>query len=312
MMKKLLKIIYGFLFICSGIQVNSQTNIFSFETFPNAFNTNFSAPVNTNFTGSTGAWQAYSNNNKSTIVVNSAYSQSAPYALKIVNYSTGNKESYGYATSPKANLSSLGCLNSMALTFRLYTYSLSVNNPNFSLTIEFSDDNGSTWTSFWMRNGSELIQSFGAATWATINIPIPTSYQTSDFKYRIKGYQNKNCGYNSYLYIDDICILTQPCLTTCSSGFNLNNSALGFNVFTKSGVTFNNGHIDGAVATAGSLTLSGASTIATNSATLKYPVTSPKFGLVVGENINYTSGNQSYVNNGKVRIGNSTGSRFFL
>lgn len=291
---------------------NAQT-VVSLETFPNAFNTGFSKPINSNFTGSTGSWSAYSNNSNATIVVNSAYSQSAPYALKLVNYSTSSSSSSAtsQATSPTANLSNIGCVNSAALTFRLYTYSLSADNNNFSFFVEYSNDNGSSWTTMYSRTASQLVNSYGCAVWTTINIPIPSTYFNSTFKYRVRGTQSAGTCYNSYMYLDDICIITQPCFTVCSSGFNPTSLANGFNVFVKENSSFIAGHTDGAVAMGGDLTLQGAATIAMNSSYLAYPVTTDKFGLVVAGKMLYNSGGITYVNNGKIKLGSTTNSRLF-
>jgi choice-of-anchor A domain-containing protein len=302
-----------FFFSIVVLFINAQTVVVSLETFPNAFNTGFSKPINSSFTGSTGSWSAYSTNSKSTIVVNSAYSQSSPYALKLVNYSTSGSysSSTSQATSPTANLSNLGCVNSAALTFRLYTYSLSANNNNFTFFVEYSNDNGSSWTTMYSRTAAQLVNSYGSAVWTTINIPIPTSYFTSNFKYRVRGTQAASTCYNSYMYLDDICIVKQPCLTTCSSGFNPTGLANGFNVFVKEGVTIQSGSTDGGVALGGNLNLQGSATIAKQSSVLNYPVTSNKFGLVIGGAVNYNSGSVTSINNGKIRLGSSSGSRLF-
>ncbi len=287
--------------------------VVSNESFPNSYNTGFARPVNSTFTGSTGTWATFSTDANATIVCNGAYVQTTPNALKIVNYNNSglSTASTSRATSPTINLGSLGCTNSVALSFKLYTYTLNVNNTCFSFFVEFSSDNGTTWSTVWTRTAQQLVQSFGSGTWTTQNIPIPSNFYNATFKYRLRGTAAAGCAYDSYLYIDDVRVLSQPCLTTCASGFNPTASARGFNVFAKDGAKFMNGHTDGGVAMGGDLTLQGAATIAMNSAFLTYPVTADKFGLVVGGKMVYTSGAISYVNNGKIRLGSTTNSRLF-
>lgn len=290
----------------------AQTTV-SNESIPNSFNTGFTRPINSTFTGSIGTWAAFSTDANATIVCNGAYVQTTPNALKIVNYNNSGSgtASTCRATSPTVNLGSLGCTNSVALSFKLYTYTLNVNNTCFSFFVEFSSDNGTNWTTIWSRTAQQLVQSFGSGTWTTQNIPIPATYFNSTFKYRLRGTQAAGCAYDSYLYVDDIKILSQACLTTCTTGFNPTAEAKGFNVFTKDGAKFMDGHTDGGVAMGGDLTLQGATTIAMNASYLTYPVTTDKFGLVIGGKMVYTSGGTSYLNSGKIRLANTTGSRLF-
>ncbi len=89
--------------------------------------------------------------------------------------------------------------------------------------------------------------------------------------------------------------------------------ASGFNVFTKSSVTFTAGDTHGPVATGGDLTLNGATIIGMNS-TGTYPNglnDANNYGLVIGGRINYNSGNVSYVNNGYLRLGNTAGTTLY-
>jgi choice-of-anchor A domain-containing protein len=89
--------------------------------------------------------------------------------------------------------------------------------------------------------------------------------------------------------------------------------AKGFDVFTKTGLTFERGHTDGPVATGGDLTLNGETTIAMNNSGA-YPFAynnGSNYGIVINGRINYTTGNVSYVNQGHMRISNITGTTLF-
>jgi choice-of-anchor A domain-containing protein len=311
-MKRFLQFLSVMALILATGFAEAQT-VISNESFPNSYNTGFARPVNSTFTGSTGTWAAFSTDANASIVCNNAYVQTTPNALKILNYNNSSLSTASTcrATSPTVNLGSLGCTNSVALSFKLYTYTLNVNNTCFSFFVEFSSDNGTNWSTVWTRTAQQLIQSFGSGTWTTQNIPIPSNFYNTTFKYRLRGTQAAGCAYDSYLYIDDVRVLSQPCLTICTTGFNPTANARGFNVFTQDGAKFINGHTDGGVAMGGDLTLQGATTIAMNSAFLTYPVTNDKFGLVVGGKMVYTSGGLTYVNNGKIRLGSTTNSRLF-
>jgi LruC domain-containing protein/choice-of-anchor A domain-containing protein len=83
--------------------------------------------------------------------------------------------------------------------------------------------------------------------------------------------------------------------------------ALGFNVFVKNAATLSTNETDGPIAIGGDLTLKGNYVIAAQSAGT-FKVGTTNIGLLIGGRINYTSGNQFYVNNGYVKLGNATGS----
>jgi hypothetical protein len=198
--------------------VNIAPITLSAETFPNSFNTGFTAPINTTFTESTGTWSAYSSTSRSTIVAHSAYYQSAPYALKLVNYSTsGYGATSSKATSPTVNLSSG---NNVEMTFKLYTYCVSASNTCYTLKLEFSSDNGSTWNTIGSETAQGIYNSYGQGNWNTVTVPIPGNYYNSNFKYRFATDQAAGCAYNTYLYIDDICIKSYPTCLPCPTNTN--------------------------------------------------------------------------------------------
>ncbi len=96
-----------------------------------------------------------------------------------------------------------------------------------------------------------------------------------------------------------------------AQSFNPTNEAQGFNVFVQNNVTAQAGDTHGPVAMGGNLILNG-STIFTMNTSGKYPTgvlnNNDNYGMVIGNAVNYTGGNQSQVNQGYLRIGNPAGS----
>jgi choice-of-anchor A domain-containing protein len=91
-------------------------------------------------------------------------------------------------------------------------------------------------------------------------------------------------------------------------------AAKGFNVFTRKGFTFKDGHTDGPIAIGGDLTLQGFNIIAMSS-TGTYPFGSGNannYTVVINGRVYYTSGNQSTVSSGYLRLMDSTGTRTFV
>lgn len=89
--------------------------------------------------------------------------------------------------------------------------------------------------------------------------------------------------------------------------------ALGFNVFVKNDLTLTAGDTHGPAACGANVVLNGSSILSMNS-TGSYPFgagNSSNYGLVIGGKVVYTSGNSSYVNQGYLRIGNTTGSTLY-
>lgn len=86
--------------------------------------------------------------------------------------------------------------------------------------------------------------------------------------------------------------------------------ALGFNVFLKNGARLVTNETEGPVAMGGDLSLMGNYRVAIKSAGT-FKVNNVAIGLIVNGKINYTSGNQTYVNNGYVKLGNGTGSTVY-
>jgi LruC domain-containing protein/choice-of-anchor A domain-containing protein len=83
--------------------------------------------------------------------------------------------------------------------------------------------------------------------------------------------------------------------------------ALDFNVFVKNNARLVTNQTEGPVAMGGNISLEGNYVIAAKSAGT-FKSGSVLIGLVVGGKVIYTSGNQNYVNNGYVKVGDGTGS----
>ena len=102
-----------------------------------------------------------------------------------------------------------------------------------------------------------------------------------------------------------------PVLSTAQSNPSL--YANGFNVFTQTGITLQNGDTHGPLATGGNLTLNGAAILSMNY-TGTYPFganNANNYGLVVNGRIYYTSGQVSTLNQGYLRLGNVTGTTLY-
>jgi serine-aspartate repeat-containing protein C/D/E len=176
------------------------------ETFPYTFNTGFYKSLyNKTFTGSTGTWTATSNENATIVVTKPYYSPSSSYALKVVNYKTYNCGSgWAKAVSPKLNLTGPCCPDNLKFNFTLWTYNVVCNDTKAKLEIDFSADNGATWTEVWSKTSGQLWSLYGDNGKALINIPVATSYQNSNFRYRIRGEMAAGDYNNFYVFIDDI------------------------------------------------------------------------------------------------------------
>lgn len=259
----------------------SNVTTLSHESFTNSFNTGFSAPINSTFTGAIGTWSAYSSTGRSTIVVNNAHVQSAPYALKIVNYNTnGYAATTSRATSPKVNLTGG---NNVEMSFKLYTYSVSNDNTCFTFKVEISNDNGSTWTSALAQTSKQLQNTYGQGTWNTITIAIPNSYYNSNFRYRFIGSQQANCCFDTYLYIDDVKLNSYascvPCPSSTDAGVDIDNC--NDPNFTMSASAAPQGSTGTWTVVSGSATISSPNSptttvnVTSSPATLRWTITTP-------------------------------------
>lgn len=200
----------------------TQSITVSQETFPNPFNTGFGNPAtnnsNGNFTGSIGSWTA-SGDNIAAIAVIPAYYSPVTCAIKFVNWNTAGKGAGTCrATSPLVNLSGYNCTPSMNMTFRLYTHTCNAADINTFLDLEFSTDNGTSWTSAWSMSSATIFNNWGTSNIATITVPISQAYRVANFRYRFSGLKPANQPDNFYVFVDDITILANPCATALKLG----------------------------------------------------------------------------------------------
>lgn len=224
----------------------SQSITVTNETLPNTYNTSFGSTNNTNgsFTGSTGTWTCSFNGTNGTqlaaIAVIPAYYSAVTNAIKIVNWNTSGKGAANcHAVSPTVNLSSYDCSPDLSLSFKLYTYTTSANDPNSFFKVEFSNDNGANWTAFHSWSSQYIANNYPQNGLTTVTVAIPAAYRVSGFKYRFSGYKPANQGNNFYLFVDDAKITAETCSTNCTAG-GINFGNLVSNYF----MVFTNGSTD--------------------------------------------------------------------
>jgi hypothetical protein len=202
----------------AGFREQVCTNTVSHkETFPNKFNTYFNTSLyNKYFTGSSGTWTVASNNRATMVVTTPYYAPSTSHALKVVNYNTnGCSAGWTRAVSPKINLSEPCCPSELKMTFTLWTYKVVKYDTKAKLEIDFSKDNGATWTEVWSKSSAALYYYYGANGKATVTIAVPLAFQNSNFRYRIRGEMAAGDCYNFYVFMDDIRIGSPA---NCASG----------------------------------------------------------------------------------------------
>ena len=206
------------LLLISSFTAIAQTVVTN-ETFPNQYNTAFGSNNQTNgtFVGSSGTWTASCNSNAlSAIAVIQAYYSPVTNAIKIVNWNTaGLGAADCHAASPTVNLSTYSCAPSLNLTFQLYSYTCNSADPNSFFKVEFSSDNGGTWTSVWSMSSAQIFAAYGANGLTNISVPIAVAYRVTGFKYRFSGYKPANESHDFYLFVDDAKINATSC-NTCT------------------------------------------------------------------------------------------------
>jgi hypothetical protein len=69
-----------------------------------------------------------------------------------------------------------------------------------------------------------------------LTIPVDPSFYNTNFRYRISGVQASGCGYNTYLYVDNIVINTYGSCEPCPEATNAGSEQThcNDNVFTTS------------------------------------------------------------------------------
>lgn len=194
----------------------TQTLTVSEETFPFTFNLNQARPQNTTFQGDIGLWGVYSTDSQSYVTVNDA--------MKFYNWATApchlTAPSYVMATSPMISCHT-ACVSTAALVFDLYTHTVNQNNTCFTLKLEVSANNGSSWTTIWTRTAQQLYNAYGQSTWNSVSLNVPSNLVSSTFRYRFTGTEQLGCTYNNFLYIDNIKLNVVEC------GPNINVMKLG-------------------------------------------------------------------------------------
>lgn len=176
------------------------------ETFPTPFNTSFTTSLyNRTFTGSSGTWTVNSDDHATMVVTTPYYSPSSSYALKVVNFkTTGCGDGWTKAVSPRLNLTGPCCPNGVKLNFTLWTYVVVYGDTKAALSLDFSSNDGASWTQVWSKTSAQLFSAYGANGKTMISIPIPVAYQNTNFRYRIRGEMDANDCNNFYAFIDDI------------------------------------------------------------------------------------------------------------
>ncbi len=188
------------------------------ETFPNSDNTGLTAPVNKNFSGSTGSWASYSTG-AATVASLPAYYSPVTNALKITHWSTsGSGAADSYATSPVANLANAGCNSKYDFSFKLYTYNVVSGDNNAYLAVEFSTDGGNNWTTVWQKTSGQLYSTYGLNGIAEIWLAFPPTYFSANFKYRFRGHMNANNPNTFFVFADDATIYAYACSDMMSVG----------------------------------------------------------------------------------------------
>jgi SdrD B-like domain/Secretion system C-terminal sorting domain len=189
------------------------------ETFPNTFNSSLATSVNGTYTGSSGTWAAYSNARASTAVITPSYAANAvnPFAIKMVGYNTnaGSGDGYAEQTSPTINIASNCCPLQTKLNFTLWTHTCSIDDIWSNFNVSYSADGGTTWSVAYSITASKMYELYGSEAKVNLSIPIATSFQTNNFKYRVSMYKPNNQANDFYIFLDDFSI-SSP--ITCGTG----------------------------------------------------------------------------------------------
>jgi hypothetical protein len=209
------------------------------ETFPNTNNTLLTCPINQSFAGNTGSWQSYSTNAKATVGCFPAAYAAVTNAVKFVLLSTaGTVAADAYATSPVYNLGNAGCNGKYDISFKLYTYNCIQNDNNAYISLEFSSNGGSTWTTVWQKTSGQLYATYGVNALPQIWMAIPAQYLTASFRYRFKAHSNANNANNMYVFVDEPTVYSFACSDVVSLG-NLvwmDNNKNGIKESTEAGI----------------------------------------------------------------------------
>lgn len=187
------------------------------ETWPNSWGNNFVTNLtNSTYTGSTGTWTLNTNNNAAFAITAPYYNPSTSNALKLVNWRTDGVSpgktpagaGYASALSPATDISNPCCPTGHVMQMTLWTCSVVSGDNNAWMGIDFSNDNGATWTTVFQKTSGQIFADYGANTVTTITIPVSTVFNVSNFRYRFRGESRINNPNNFYMFVDDILFLS--------------------------------------------------------------------------------------------------------
>ncbi len=221
-----------------NITVNNPC-IRGYETWPNSWSNNFVANLtNATATGSTGTWTFNTNANAAFALTAPYYNPSTSNALKIVNWRTDgvspgiSPAGAGLATavSPTIDISNPCCPSGHIMQMTLWTYNVVSGDDNAWMGIDFSNDNGATWTTVFQKTSGHIFTDYGANTVITITIPVSSIYNVSNFRYRFRGESRINNPNNFYMFIDDILFLSPSVCNVLTLGnqvwYDANNNGI--------------------------------------------------------------------------------------
>lgn len=193
----------GFFVICS--------TLFS-ETFPNTYNLSYTTPTNGTFVGNLGTYTVASTNNFAGLVIES---NGTTNVVKTLNYyDASGTLSQVSMTSPTLNLvQSTSCTQYVYLNFEIYP--LYLNTPpgsdSYKVFIDFSGDNGSTWTNAWSMNGADIANYYGVGRLSNVSVPVASNVYTTTFKFRLRTVQQSGVYCDNYILFDNFQIRKCPC-----------------------------------------------------------------------------------------------------
>lgn len=215
---------------------NSSTGTFTLSTL-----TPVSAPVAEGFEGAFPPtnWTLTQVSGTGNWAKNTAAFKTGTASAKFDNY-TYNAGVSSSLTSPNINFASSATNASLTFHYAHQSYTAAPNNEPDKLEVFISTNCGATWTSLWVRQGSQLITATPAnatgaftptaAQWTQTPITIDlTSYRTQTIQVRFTA----TSGYGNNLYLDDINIqgfvvvnndagvtaINTPTTQICSSAF---------------------------------------------------------------------------------------------
>jgi hypothetical protein len=191
---------FTLLMIVLSVTAFSQTVIVA-ETFPaNKFNSAGSGGQSGIYDGTLSGWSLKSSTN-SIVEVDDAPGTGTTNALRFATGGNGTNSNprVDTATSPIVNLNSGSCsVTNMSFQFNWY---VDVgNNNNYELTLQFSGNSGSSWSTVWSNTS---LPSENQWRMVSVNIPNANSYWGPGFRYRFTARRNSGASASDVRF-DDI------------------------------------------------------------------------------------------------------------